>query len=94
MKTNPIGGVMNAHVAIDNLMYRTEHGDPLAGADVTRLNAGDEALCMIGAVTWRDDSGHYETYFSECLVAETPRPQGGFNWHIGPETNAERKLEN
>lgn len=85
-----VGGALNPH--IDGTSYRTFKGLPLTDDDVSRLNNGTGMLCVIASMDWQDDSGHYETDFSQCLGAELPIPQGGFNWHVNPENDLEIKL--
>jgi hypothetical protein len=83
-------GALVPHV--DTIAFHTEFGPTLTDDDVASLNNGSKILCAIATLKWRDDSGLYETDFSECLVAEPPAPGGGFNWHIGSETDVEHKL--
>jgi hypothetical protein len=84
------GGVINPHSG--SVTYYTELGPALTDDDVSKLNNGDKVICAIAFVDWRDDTGHYETDFSQCFAAELPRPNGGFNWHINPEDNIEHRL--
>lgn len=71
--------------------FYTISGPTLTEDDVTKLNLALEGVCTIGSLEWRDDSGLYETDFSECLVANVPSGNG-FNWHINPESDTEHKL--
>jgi hypothetical protein len=85
------GGVLNPHAG--EIRYHTVSGPALSEEDVSKLDDGEKALCVIGMVKWKDDSGSYKTDLLQCFVAEPPHPQGGFNWHINIENDAEHKLQ-
>jgi hypothetical protein len=90
-KAPTLGGVSNPHT--DETNYHTYHGPVLTDDDVTKLNNAEKMLCAIAVLDWRDKSGHYQTDFLQCLVAERPFHQGVFNWHVGVENDAEHKLQ-
>jgi hypothetical protein len=74
----------------DQYLYATFMSDPLTDTQISQIGSGTAALCAIGIVDWRDDSGHYETHFAQCLYNQA---DGSFNWHMTPENNVEHKLE-
>jgi hypothetical protein len=82
------GGDLNP--SNDQYLYATYLSDPLTDEQLSQLNSGKAALCAIGIVDWKDDSGHYETHFAQCLYYQG---DGSFNWHMTPDNNVERKLE-
>jgi hypothetical protein len=86
------GGALNPNTPgiQADFQYRTFLGDALTETNVTQLTSGDAALCILAEITWRDESGLYETDFVHCLQREN---QGNFNWHIPPASGTERKLD-
>lgn len=72
-------------------LFHTFLGPKLSAEDVKELMLGELSLCGVGAVKWLDDTGTYETYFGECLIAE-PNHQSA-NWHLLKENNVEKKLK-
>jgi hypothetical protein len=86
---NPKGaaGTLNPHDPAYSYMSYT--GAPLSADDVRGLMTREKAFCALGAVKWKDDTGNYETTFSQCLMRETG---GGFNWHTTADNNVEHKL--
>ncbi|MHB8525873.1 MAG: hypothetical protein ACYDD2_06925 [Candidatus Acidiferrales bacterium] len=70
----------------DPMAFYTVVGEPLKSNDIPKLEDGTEALCVIGAIRWKDATGTYETDIARCYVAET---KGVFQWHILAEDNRE-----
>lgn len=53
----------------------------LSAKDVENLEHRNNALCIVGRVKWKDDSGCYASDYGECQVAEPGSPSGR-NWHV------------
>lgn len=67
--------------------YTTAIGKMLTEQDVKDLNNRGKALCALGRAKWRDESGHYITDSSQCVVKMTPL--SSFNWGRCPSHNEE-----
>jgi hypothetical protein len=64
------------------------HAD-LTEQQANDLNSGTDQLCVAGFVTWKDETGNYETDLFQCGYMQAT---GGFNWHTHAETDSEHKL--
>jgi hypothetical protein len=71
--------------------YHTATGTALKDSDIASIISGDLALCGFGLVRWADDTGKYETYFSQCLEIEPDHKSS--NWHVLKENNVEKKIK-
>ncbi len=81
-------GVLQPHTSYG--AYHDIIGERLTTEDASRLNSSVAALCGIGAVRWKDDTGRYETRFFQCLLRD---PHDGiFTWHSMAENDTEHKL--
>jgi hypothetical protein len=70
--------------------YLTFYGQKFGVSDVDGLTQSTSALYVVGAATWRDKSGSYETQFSQYLWREPST--GTFNWHLETDNQKEVKL--
>lgn len=69
--------------------WRTFYSDPLTSDEVKTLNANKAGICAIGIMSWRDDSGKYETDTGRCYAIET---DGSPQWHELSFNNHETKV--
>jgi hypothetical protein len=69
--------------------YLTYTGQALGEAEAEGLEHSTSVVYVVGATTWRDKSGSYETHFSRYLFREI---DGSYNWHIGADDQKELKL--
>lgn len=70
----------------DPMAFYTFVGDALKSDDIPKLRDGREALCVIGALRWKDTTGAFETHIARCYTAEKG---AAFQWHILSEDNRE-----
>jgi hypothetical protein len=84
LSLSPAAGVLNP----TGYLYGTYSGLPLTDEDIRKINNREKAICGVGLVDWEDETGSYETDFSQCLVAES---DGVFNWHMSEMNNVEHK---
>jgi hypothetical protein len=84
----PSGG--NGTLSFGNTSYRTFSGSPLTDDDVIGLDKGEKALCTIEIIQWNDETGYYETHFSQCFAVQ---PTGELSMLLTPENNKEIKLK-
>jgi len=71
--------------------FHTAVGPKLSDDDISKINVGDLYLCGFGAVRWSDETGRYETHFSQCLEPEPDHKSA--NWHLLRENNEEQKIK-
>jgi hypothetical protein len=82
-----VGQVLLPHVS-PVTYFSFFHAD-LTEEQASDLNSGTDQLCVAGFVTWKDETGRYETDLLECGYIQVG---GVFNWHAQPVTDQEHKL--
>jgi hypothetical protein len=80
-----VGGSLEPHNAAFN--FHSYKIGPLTHTDVKELETGTKAVCGLAIARWQDQTGHFQTNYCECKVAENT------GWEVcGSESNKEHKL--
>jgi hypothetical protein len=68
-------------------------GDRLTSHDMQELANEKAGFCIYGSMRWSDETGRYETFIDQCLLASHKDDGSKYlQWRIGSHNNVEKKL--